>query len=92
MRRRSGAERLLQLEAVAVGIAREIVEHARIAALRERAHAERILVRGELDDARFVEPQLARELGDRLARLVRRDGADVAGARSHTFSIRAAWR
>jgi hypothetical protein len=75
----AAAQRPLQFETVAVGIAREISQRRLDRAPRERAHAERILVGGELDDARLVDPHLAREFRDRLPGLVRRDGADVAG-------------
>ena len=72
-------ERLLQLEAVAVGVARDPADRRLDRRASPRADAARVLVRGELDDAGFVEPHLARQLGDRLARLVRRDRAHVRG-------------
>src|SRR6266704_7210519 len=70
-------ERRLQLEGVAVGITPDLGEHFLDRRLRLRRYAERILVRGELDDFFFVQPHLAGELRDRLARQIRRDGANV---------------
>jgi arylsulfatase A-like enzyme len=43
----------------------------------EPRYAARVLIRSQFHDRALVEPELARELGDRLAWLVRRDGAHV---------------
>ena len=72
-------QRRFQLEAVAVGIARDIGERRLHRLHRERTHAERILVRRQLDDVVRIEFQFAREFPDRLARLIRRDRAYVGG-------------
>jgi len=70
-------ELLLQLEAVAVGIARDLADRRLDRGARARADAARVLVGGELDDRRLLEAHLAGELGDRLAGLVGRDRAHV---------------
>ena len=80
-------ERLLQLEAVAVRVARDVAERRLDRGARARADAARVLVRGELDDAALVQAHLARELGDRLAGLVGRDRAHVRRATARTRSI-----
>ncbi len=72
-------ERELQLVAVAVGVARDLADRRFDRRARARPDAERVLVRGELDDRLLVEAHLARKLRDRLARLVRRDRAHVGG-------------
>src|SRR5690606_41090413 len=86
------AERLLELVAAAVGVARELGDGGRDRGRRLGAHAERVFVRGELDDVGFAQPQLARELGDGLARLIGRDPADVfrsVFAQVHDVRVRA---
>ena len=45
--------------------------------LRLRAHAQRVFVGRELDDTLYRKPHFTGELSNRLARQVRRDGADV---------------
>ena len=70
-------KRLLQLEAVAIRVARDLRERRVDRRARPRADAARILVRGQLDDGFLVHPHLARQLRDGLARLVRRDRAHV---------------
>jgi hypothetical protein len=70
-------ERLLELEAVAVGVARDLADRRLDRGAGARADAARVLVRRELHDRALVQPHLARELGDRLAGLVGRDRAHV---------------
>jgi hypothetical protein len=41
------------------------------------AAAERVFIRRQLDDVRLLQAEFARHLGNRLARLIRRDGAHV---------------
>ena len=58
---------------------------------RARPDPERVFVGGELDDVLLLEAELARHLGDRLAGLVRGDGAYVgrgqlAGIDQHQFT------
>jgi hypothetical protein len=72
-------ERRFQVEAVAVGIARDLADRRLDRGAGARADAVRILVRGELDDSLLLQPELAGELGDRLAGLVRGDRAYVGG-------------
>ena len=72
-------QRSLELETVAVGIARELGKDCPDRLLCQGTHAERVLVGSELDDARLLEPQLARELRDRFARLIGRNLTDIAG-------------
>ena len=74
-------ERLLQLEAVAVRIARDITERRVDCRPRARPDAARVLVGGELDDAALIETHLARQLGNRLSGLIRRDRAHVGGGK-----------
>ncbi|MBV6418000.1 MAG: hypothetical protein CMLOHMNK_02779 [Steroidobacteraceae bacterium] len=66
-------ERLLQRVAAAVGIDPGVGERGAHRRERRRTRAERILVRGELDD--IAEPELARQLADRFAGRVRGDAA-----------------
>src|SRR5687768_12621645 len=51
----TASQRLLEAETVSVWIARDIGKRLAHGLLRERAHAERILVRSKLDDAGGVE-------------------------------------
>jgi len=67
----------LEREAVGVRVAAEIGQRRADRRPRARRHARWVLVRRELDDLRGIEPVLARQLLDRLARLVRRDGANI---------------
>src|SRR5262245_65903508 len=62
-------KRLFELEPRSIGIACEPGEHAFDRPPRERAHADRVLVRGELDDVRLLAAHFARELRTRLTRL-----------------------
>src|SRR2546425_6316039 len=68
-------ERLAQVEAAAVRVAVEVVERREDRLLHSVGWRQRVLVRRELD--RVVDPELALQLLDRLARLVRRDPEDV---------------
>src|SRR3989442_7962223 len=68
-------ERLAQVEAAAVRVAVEVVERREDRLLHAVGWRQRVLVRRELD--RVVDPELALQLLDRLARLVRRDPEDV---------------
>jgi hypothetical protein len=60
--REAAGERLFQLEAIAIRIAREIDDRTLDRPLRERGDADRILVGRQLDDAGFGESQLAGQL------------------------------
>jgi hypothetical protein len=64
-------------ESKVVRVARQVVDRCEDCRTRLRTHAERIFVGGELDDLLDGNPHLARELGDRLARLVGRDRPDI---------------
>ena len=68
-------ERLPQIEAAAVRVPVEVVERGEDRPLHAVGRRQRVLVRRELD--RVVDAQLALQLLDRLARLVRRDPEDV---------------
>src|SRR4029079_12888253 len=70
-------ERSLEVEARTVGIARELGGRPRDRRERLGTRPARILVRGELDDRRFVEAELAREVADRLRRRGTRESRDV---------------
>ncbi|MNT08400.1 hypothetical protein D3C72_1431420 [compost metagenome] len=63
----------LQLETVTVRIAAQLIHRRRNRGPGGGRHAERVLIRGQLDDTRLVEPELTRHLGNRLASDVRRD-------------------
>ena len=78
----------LQRETVGVRVAAEVL-HGRDHRLAGRLrHAERVLVRRELHDRGRIEPELARQFLDRLARLVGRDCPDVLGRRQFVHGIR----
>ena len=70
-------QRGLEREAVAVRIAGQLLGRCGERASHGRARATGVLVRRELDDALRIEPELACELVDRLARDVARDLAHV---------------
>ena len=70
-------QRGLEFEAGAVGIQMHFVKRAAHRGLGRLAAAERVLVRGQLDDVALGDTQLARHLRDRLAGLVGRDGAHI---------------
>ncbi len=70
-------ERGLELEAVAVRIAAQIVGRRGDRRAHRGARAARVLVGRELDDLALGEPEFAGELADRLAGQVRRDAPDV---------------
>ena len=73
----TGGQRLLQLEAVAVRVAGELLQLRLDRLACQGAHAERVFVGRELDDTAFLQPHLSGQLGDRLAWLVRGDGANI---------------
>ena len=69
----------VQLEAVAVGIASQIGQRRLHRGQRLRRYPARVLVRRQLDDRALVEPSSRASFGDRLARLIGRNRADVGG-------------
>ena len=70
---------ILQLEAVAVGVAGNVCQRRLNGRPGLLADAQRVLVGGQLDDGRLRQPHLPGQFGDRLAGLIGRDRPDVGG-------------
>ncbi|MNS72502.1 hypothetical protein D3C72_1059160 [compost metagenome] len=66
-----------QVEAVGVRIAAQVIDGGDHRLLRRFRHAVRVFIRRQFDDGCLVEAKFARNFRDRLAALVRGDGADV---------------
>ena len=69
--------RLLQLKAVAIGVATQILAGIEHGLPGLGAHAKWILIRSQLDDLVFTKAKPTGNLTDRSAALIRRDGANV---------------
>ncbi|KAG1532142.1 hypothetical protein G6F50_016335 [Rhizopus delemar] len=70
----------LQVETVGVGIAGQRLGRGQHGRARRLGHAQRVFIGRQLDDAGRIQPELAGQFFNGLARLVGRDGADVRGS------------
>ena len=69
--------RRLQVKRIAIGVARQIRDFPLNRRARQWRNSHRVFIGGELDDLGFVKAVLARNLGNGLARLIRRDSAHI---------------
>ena len=70
-------QRLFQREAIAIGIQRQAIQGRRYGPTGLGRNAQRVFVGSQFDDVRLLETQLARQLGDRLARHIRCNRTNV---------------
>ena len=72
-----GGELLLQVEGIAIRVEIHLRQRLAHGGQGEARGAERVLVRGELDDAVGGQPEFAGDFLDRAARLIDRDSLEV---------------